>query len=249
MTLIKKIFFKLSIITILCLIILFPTITKAVVEPTSQFYVNDYANILSDSTEQYIIEKNVALESASGAQIVVVTIPSLEGESLEEYATELFRKFGIGDKDKDNGLLLLLALEERLFRVEVGYGLEGILPDGKTGRIQDEYIIPYLKEDNWDEGIKSGFDAFLKVINGEDIALDEQEESNEVLIGIIIFWIIMMIAMFIIALKFGGHSGFYGGFYGGGSSGTSHSSRGGFSGGGFHGGGGFSGGGGSSRGF
>ena len=57
-----------------------------------------------------------------------------------------------------------MALEERQFRVEVGYGLEGILPDGKTGRFQDEYIIPYLKNNNWDEGIKNGYDAFYKEI-------------------------------------------------------------------------------------
>ena len=136
----------------------------AIVKPTYEFYVNDYANILSEETENYIININKELESKTKAQIVVVTIPSLEGDSLEEYSTKLFRSFGIGDKTKNNGLLLLLALEEREFRVEVGYGLEGILPDGKTGRIQDEYMIPYLKENKWDDGIKNGFNAFLQII-------------------------------------------------------------------------------------
>ena len=64
-------------------------------------------------------------------------------------------------------MLLLLALEERQFRVEVGYGLEGALPDGKTGRIQDEYIIPYLRENNWNDGIKNGFSAILEVVADE----------------------------------------------------------------------------------
>ena len=76
----------------------------------------------------------------------------------------MFNSFGIGDEDKNNGLLLLLALEEREFRVEVGDGLSGILPDGKTGRFQDEYIIPYLKENKWDEGIRNGYDAFYSEI-------------------------------------------------------------------------------------
>lgn len=137
----------------------------ALVEPTGSFYVNDYANVLSRDTQEYILEKSVFLANKTKAQIVVVTVNNLEGRDIESYATELFRKFGIGDKDENNGLLLLLALEERQFRVEVGYGLEGILPDGLTGRYQDEYIIPYLKEDKWDEGIKSGYDAFYEKID------------------------------------------------------------------------------------
>lgn len=141
--------------------------TLAVVEPSAEFYVNDYANLLNSETRDYIINTNKNLYSQTGAQIVVVTIPSLEGDSLEDYATELFRKFEIGDKTKNNGLLLLLSLEERQFRIEVGYGLEGILPDGKTGRIQDEYIIPYLKQDNWNDGIKNGFNAIIQIIADE----------------------------------------------------------------------------------
>lgn len=145
----------------------FTVSSLAVVSPTTDFYVNDYAELLDTETENYIINANKSLYSQTGAQIVVVTIPSLEGDSLENYATELFRNFGIGDKSKNNGLLLLLALEERQFRVEVGYGLEGILPDAKTGRIQDEYIIPYLKQNNWNDGIKNGFSAFLEVVASE----------------------------------------------------------------------------------
>ncbi|HBC84993.1 MAG TPA: hypothetical protein DCZ30_06300, partial [Clostridiales bacterium] len=104
----------------------------------------------------------------------------MEGQSLEEYATQVFREFGIGEKNKNNGLLLLLALEERKFRVEVGYGLEGALPDAKTGRIQDEYIIPYLKNNNWNEGIKNGFSAFLNIIADEYDVDIEQEQAIKV---------------------------------------------------------------------
>ena len=174
----KKMISKILIVIAL-LLTLFQIVSSAVVSPTRDFYVNDYANLLSEETKQYIINVNAELQSKTGAQIVVVTIPSLEGQSLEEYANELFRKFGIGDKKKNNGLLLLLALKKRQFRVEVGNGLEGILPDGKTGRIQNEYIIPYLKENNWNEGIKNGFDAFLDVIVDEyqvDIDKDEPQK-------------------------------------------------------------------------
>ena len=133
----------------------------AMPQMTERFYVNDAANILSAETEDFIFENSKNLDTATGAQIVVVTVPDLEGRDLESYATELFRTYGIGDKEKNNGLLLLLTLKERQSRVEVGYGLEGALPDGKTGRIQDRYMIPYFRENMWDEGIASGYKAFF----------------------------------------------------------------------------------------
>lgn len=162
----KKIIFKI-LTAFLLLINILNIKALAVVKPTADFYVNDYAGLLDESTKDYIINTNVNLYNKTGSQIVVVTIPSLDGDSLEEYATELFRSFGIGDKTKNNGVLLLLALQERQFRIEVGYGLEGVLTDGKTGRIQDEYIIPYLKQDNWNEGIKNGFNAVLDEVSKE----------------------------------------------------------------------------------
>lgn len=210
----------------------------AVVEPTSEFYVNDYANLLNEETKQYIINCNTILYSKTGAQVVVVTIPNLEGSSLEEYATSLFRKFGIGDKQKNNGVLLLLTLEERQFRVEVGYGLEGALPDGKTGRIQDEYIIPYLKNNNWNDGIKNGFNAILQVISEEyrinidnsqqAVAVENKATLFEQFLPIII---IIMIIIIIIVSRFRRIT-----FWGGPFSGGGGSSGGGFSGGGFSGG-------------
>lgn len=222
------------------------------VEPTNNFYVNDYANILSSETESYIMEHSVSLAQQTKAQIVIVTVPNLDGASLEEYATALFRKFGIGDKEEDNGLLLLLALEERQMRVEVGYGLEGILPDGKTGRFQDNYMIPYFKEDNFDEGILNGYKAFFGEIanyynyNGEVDKPVEEEMTEEDVIALVVMivWVLAIIglAFYLNRNNKGGRGGFYigGSSFGGRSGGSSF---GGFSG------GGFSGGGGSSRGF
>ena len=158
--------------------------SKAIVKPTDDFYINDYADILSDDTEKFIMEHSVSLESKTKVQIVVVTVQNLEGYSLEDYANKLFNNFEIGDEKLDNGLLLLLALEERKFRVEVGYGLEGFLTDGLTGRYQDKYIIPYLKEDNWDEGIKNGYSAFYQKIceeygiDSEDITVTEVSSDD-----------------------------------------------------------------------
>ena len=151
---------------IVCLIIVIMMLlqvkTFAVVSQTNDFYVNDYARKLSSDTKEYIMNMNIELQKKTGAQIVVVTVKTLDGKTIEEYATELFREFGIGDKEKNNGVLLLCSTGDRMFRIEVGYGLEGALPDGKTGRIQDQYIIPYLKNDNYDEGIKNGFSAITE---------------------------------------------------------------------------------------
>ena len=151
----------------------------AIVSPTKDFYVNDYANLLSEETKKYILQTNQDLNQKTGAQIVIVTVKNLEGKSIEEYANQLFREFGIGDKEKNNGLLLLCSYEDRMFRVEVGYGLEGCLPDGKTGRLQDEYIIPYLRENKFDEGIRNGYSAFLGEVAEEyNITIDRREEAT-----------------------------------------------------------------------
>ncbi len=202
----RKIF---GIFLVLCLIAM--PVTAEVVAPTRDFYVYDGAEVLSSETENYIITTNRELQSKTGAQIVVVTIPSLEGNSLEEYATELFRQWGIGDKEKNNGVLLLCALEERQFRVEVGYGLEGDLPDGKTGRMQDEYIIPLLKEDKFDAGIKNGYSAFLQEVSavynvaltGEvPVAYDDGEEVGPAfVICLIVGWLTSLLGTVLLLKK------------------------------------------------
>ena len=176
----KNLVTKILVVFIIILSIFINSSNATTVSPTTDFYVNDYAKLLNDETKNYIISTNKSLYNQTGSQIVVVTVPSLNGNSLEEYATELFRNFGIGSKDKNNGVLLLLALEERQFRIEVGYGLEGILPDAKTGRIQDEYIIPYLKEDNWNDGIKNGYSAVLNIVAEEYNVSVGAEEAIEV---------------------------------------------------------------------
>lgn len=147
--------------------IILPCFAINIPKPTSAFYVNDFAELLSPETESYLVSVNEELIGKTGAQVVVVTLPSLNGESIEEFSTELFRQYGIGSREKNNGVLLLLALEEREFRIEVGYGLEGALTDGTTGWIQDTYIIPYFVEGDWDAGIRNGFDAVIEEIKAE----------------------------------------------------------------------------------
>lgn len=188
---------------ICCFAAILCPVSAAMVSPHDTFYVYDGADVLSEDTEKYILNTNQELENKTGAQIVVVTIPSLEGQSLEEYATELFRRWGIGDSEKNNGVLLLCAVNDRQFRVEVGYGLEGDLPDGKTGRMQDAYIIPLLQEDKFDEGIKNGYSAFLQTvaevydvsITGEEaVSYDDEEVSSAFSACIIVSLIVSYLA-------------------------------------------------------
>lgn len=159
------------IIVLLCLIIV-PWLTLTVhgagiPSPKPAFYVNDFAGVLDEATEQYIINRAAALESRTTAQLVVVTMSDIGERAIGEYANDLFNKWGIGSADKDNGVLILLDVGSRQPRIEVGYGLEGALPDGKTGRIQDDYMIPYFKQNDFSQGVLQGFNALLAEIYTE----------------------------------------------------------------------------------
>lgn len=148
--------------------------TKIPPKPTSgSIYVQDYANLLSQETKSTINAVSKDLDSKTQAQVVVVTVPSLDGQPIEDYALELFRVWGIGDKEKNNGVLILVASKDRQSRIEVGYGLEGALPDGLTGRIQDQSMIPYFSSGNYDKGIKQGYANITGIVAKEyNVKLD-----------------------------------------------------------------------------
>ena len=160
--------------------VLFIINVEALVDPMSNFYVNDYANILSEETENEIQSMSVQLSYTDGTQMVVVTVEDLEGLSVEEYANQLFNKFGIGEADSDNGLLILVSRDDRKIRVEVGYGLEGVINDGKAGRYLDAYAVPYLKNDEWDKGIFNVYNALYKeIVTQNNLQLEYTEPTGE----------------------------------------------------------------------
>lgn len=115
-------------------------------KPTKNFFVNDFANVISNADEEKMQQQGEALFKECGAQVVVVTVKSLNGEDLESYSLNLARSWRIGSDKNDDGILLLLAVDERKVRIEVGYGLEGALPDSKTGRILDTYGVDRFKK-------------------------------------------------------------------------------------------------------
>jgi uncharacterized protein len=112
-----------------------------------------------------------AFERTTGVEMAVVVVQSLDGSSIEAAAEELFQLWGIGKKDRDNGLLLLWSIGDRRVRVEVGYGLEGVLPDGKAGAILDAYVIPHFRTADFDAGILAGVDALIAAARDEAVEL------------------------------------------------------------------------------
>lgn len=127
-------------------------------------YVQDYAGVLSSADKQKILQLGQELDNKTTAQIAVLTVNTLNGQPIEDYSLAVLRKWGIGNKQKNNGALIVVAVKDRQSRIEVGYGLEGTLPDGLTGRIQDETMIPYFKKGNYAAGITNGYAATASVV-------------------------------------------------------------------------------------
>ncbi len=129
--------------------------------------VNDYAHILSEETVSQLTIKLEQHETLTTNQIVVLTLPSLEGEDLETFTNKVFETWQLGQKARDNGVLLLVSIQDRKLRIEVGYGLEGVLTDGLCGTIIRNEIVPPFRRGNYDAGITAGVDAIISAIKGE----------------------------------------------------------------------------------
>jgi len=146
--------------------------------PTPVGCVNDFANVLSLETKQQLEQQLAQLEKDSSIEVAVVTVESLGETTVDDYAVRLFEEWEIGKENKDNGVLFLIAPNERKTKIEVGYGLEPVLPDAKSGRVLDTYVTPAFKEGDYDKGISEGVAAIVKVVHGEEVALDEAASSD-----------------------------------------------------------------------
>lgn len=124
-------------------------------------YVVDLAGIINDDTEMQLNAYLKELEQKTTAQVVILTIQSLDGEDIESFSLRTAEKWKLGQKGKDNGLLITIALKDRKYRFEVGYGLESILPDSLVGSIGRQYIVPYFRKGDYSTGI---FNATLAVV-------------------------------------------------------------------------------------
>ena len=217
----------------------FPALTGRVV---------DNAQMIEPSVREQLTQQLAAHEQVTGEQLVVVTLPDLQGTSIEDFGYQLGRHWGIGQKGKNNGALLIVARDERKLRIEVGYGLEERLTDAQTSVIIHQLITPAFKSGNFSKGISDGVAAMLVVLGGSPLdepanvvgsgaGRDRGSDFVESHPGVFIFLVLLFIVTIFVCqmlgiLPSGGGRGGRGG-------------SGGFGGGGFGGGGGFSGGGGS----
>ncbi|MGF6220423.1 TPM domain-containing protein [Pseudomonas frederiksbergensis] len=225
----------------------FPELTGRVV---------DNAQMIEPAVREQLTQQLNAHEKTTGEQLVVVTLPDLQGTDIADFGYQLGRYWGIGQKDKNNGALLIVARDERKLRIEVGYGLEGRLTDAQSSVIIHQVITPAFKAGNFSKGISDGVAAMLVVLGGNPLDEpstvyesrgDQESDSVERPPGLVVFLVLLFILTIFIGQMFGilpsggGRGGSGGGFGGGGFGGGG--------GGGFSGGGGSFGGGGSSGGW
>ena len=220
----------------------FPQLTGPVV---------DDAHLLPASVFNSLSQKLATYASSTGNQLVVVTVPTLNGYPIEYYGYQLGRHWGIGQKGKDNGVLLIVDAGEKQVRIEVGYGLEGTLTDAQSFEIIHDVIVPHFARGDFTGGIVAGSDAILVVLGHEQQAVQQQKLRNRSGTGFLMLIIILFALMPLMSAIFGrgrrGGTGSGMGWLGWLALGMLSGGFGGFSGGGGFGGGfgGFSGGGGS----
>ncbi|MBN1930895.1 MAG: TPM domain-containing protein [Desulfobacterales bacterium] len=227
--------------------------------PEPKGAVNDYAEVISPTYVDRMERMAREILKKTETSIVVVTVKSIGDENPDEYANRLYATWGIGKKGEDKGILIFLAVKERRIRIETGYGVEGILPDGLVGEILDKYTVPYLKDGNYGQGLANAVFSFASVVAQNanvsltdrpaiDSSRSKKESRGGSFLSLIFLFLIIvpllgtrrgraMLPIILYMLMSGGGRGRGGGF-------------GSFGGGGFGGfGGGLSGGGGASRGF
>ena len=160
----KRIISVFSVILILFIIFSFSASAAKIPNATKNFFVNDFANVISNEDEAKMQQQGEALYKACGAQVVVATVGNTDGEDIESYSLELARSWGIGSKNNNDGILLLLSVDDRKVRIEVGYGLEGALPDSKTGRILDTYGIEHFKKNDFSTGLTAVYNSLVNEV-------------------------------------------------------------------------------------
>ncbi len=215
----------------------------AIPVPALSGRVNDYGSMISVPARADIEAKLQQFEAAESTQIVILTVPSLQGDPIEDFSIRVAEAWKIGHKGSDNGVLLIVSRDEHKVRIEVGYGLEGKLTDLLAGRIIRDEIYPAFKAGQFDAGFTRGVDVLIAAVHGEYKAKLQAKKGSKPSMP---FLAIILLVIYFISQIFRGHrgggmvsGGLGGGFYGGGFGGGGGGGGGGFGGGG----GGFGGGG------
>jgi uncharacterized protein len=148
-------------------LLLFPGYLLALEVPPLTGRVNDQARMLTPESLQRLEQKLAAFEGETSNQVVVLTIPSLQGDDIDQFSIRVAERWKIGQKGRDNGVLMVIAQAERKVRIEVGMGLQGVLPDITAGRIIRDVMRPHLKNGNYDQGIAVGVESIIAATTGE----------------------------------------------------------------------------------
>ncbi len=229
-----------QIVISLLIVLLLGSAAAALEIPKATGYINDQAGIISPEVKLKLEQFLKKFDQSDSTQISVLTIPSLKGESLEDYSQRVFQKWGLGQKGKDNGVLLLVAKADKKIRIEVGYGLEGRLTDLLSGRIIDNEISPRFKQGDFDGGIVNGVASIAQAVRGEYTGTGKtktKKKSSPFGFIFILFFLLPLLGRiggrrggrrhggiflagpFIGGGGFGGGGGGFGGFGGGGGGG------------------------------
>jgi uncharacterized protein len=143
-------------------------------------FVNDFAQVLSDDAEYQLNETLRAFTASTTNEVAVVTVSTIGDEYIEQYAVRLFEEWGVGSSEKDNGVLVLLAVQDRKIRIEVGYGLEGALPDSVAQRIITNEMVPSLAAGDYDGAVLRGTEAIIEATRGEYTASNPTTNMNAI---------------------------------------------------------------------
>lgn len=154
-------------IILIITLLLLPLPLLALEAPQLTGRINDQAGMLSPETKQRLEQRLAAFERETSNQVAVLTVPSLEGDDIDQFSIRVADAWKLGQKGKDNGVLLILAKAERKVRIEVGMGLQGVLPDITAGKIIRETMRPHLKSGNFDQGISVAVDSIIDATKGE----------------------------------------------------------------------------------
>ena len=167
-----------KILAVLIGVLLITAAASALEVPYLAGRVNDQANLLDEGFEGQLEERLRLLEEETGAQVAVLTIPSLEGDPLEDFSIRVVETWKLGRADADDGALILVARDERRMRIEVGYGLEGVLTDAQSGRIINGLMAPRFREGDFNGGVGAAVEAVSSAIRGEPVELPEKPAQS-----------------------------------------------------------------------
>lgn len=184
-----------AVLAVWLLLVAGPVAAQNIPIPALQARVTDTTGTLDAATVQSLEARLADLEKRKGAQVAVLMVPTTGDEAIEQYAVRAFEQWQLGRNKVDDGILLLVAKNDRALRIEVGYGLEGAVPDLVAGRIINEQIVPHFRDGDFAGGVVAGVDSLIARVNGEDLPEPEEASGAEDLEAFLLVALLAFITM------------------------------------------------------